>query len=99
MSRKLVLVPTEPTEALSDAALVAACGAGDTEALGALFDRRQGDVRRFLFRLAGTDARDLDDLVQMTFLEALRASARFRGGSTVKTWLFGIAANIVRPCG
>ncbi len=96
MSRKLVLVPSAPTETLSDAALVAACGSGDTEALGALFDRRQGDVRRFLFRLAGTDARDIDDLVQMTFLEALRASPRFRGGSAVKTWLFGIATNIVR---
>jgi RNA polymerase sigma-70 factor (ECF subfamily) len=32
----------------------------------------------------------------MTFLEAYRSAPRFRGDSSVKTWLFGIAANLVR---
>ena len=39
---------------------------------------------------------DVDDMVHTTFLEALRCAGRFRGNSSVKTWLFGIAANVGR---
>lgn len=81
---------------LSDEALLAACGVGETAALAALFDRYRVHVRRFIARLAGADARDLDDLVQTTFLEIFRAARRFRGASTVKSWIFGIAVNVVR---
>ena len=80
-------------EELSDRALVSALAEGDQAALGALYDRFQRDVYRFVARLASTDA---DDFVQMTFLEAYRSAPRFRGEAAVKTWLFGIAANLVR---
>ncbi len=83
-------------EALSDEALLAASVIGDSTALGALFDRRHLSVYRFLARLSGTDRRDLDDLVQATFVEVARSAARFRGGSNVLTWIFGIAANVAR---
>ena len=98
MTPKLHLLASADDRAVeaSDASLLASCARGDTDALGVLFDRREADVRRFLFRLSGADARDLDDLVQATFLEALRASPRFRGASQVKTWLFGIAVNVAR---
>jgi RNA polymerase sigma-70 factor, ECF subfamily len=79
---------------LSDRALVSAVAAGDQAALGALYDRFAGDVFRFLARLAR--GAEIDDLVQMTFLEAHRSAPRFRGDSAVKTWLFGIGANLVR---
>lgn len=81
---------------MSDEALVAACAVGEAAALGALFDRYQSTVYRFLARLAGTDARDLDDLVQATFLEVYRASRQFRAKSQVKTWILGVAFNIAR---
>jgi RNA polymerase sigma factor (sigma-70 family) len=81
---------------LSDAALVAGLAVGDNAALGVLFDRHHRGVFAFLSRLAGTDDRDLDDLVQATFLEALRSAKRYRGDSPVHRWLFGIAANVVR---
>lgn len=84
----------EPAE-MSDAALVAACAAGDTAALGALFDRHRAMVHRFLTRLAGAD-RDTDDLVQETFLQVHRSAARFGGRASVKTWLLGIAVNVSR---
>src|SRR6185295_4343447 len=42
------------------------------------------------------DNSQVDDVVQNVFLEAYRSSPRFRGDSAVKTWLFGIAANLVR---
>jgi RNA polymerase sigma-70 factor (ECF subfamily) len=81
---------------LSDEALVSAAAAGDAAALGALFDRFAGDVHRFVARIAGRHAADVDDLVQATFLEAYRCSARFARRSSVKTWLVGIAINVVR---
>jgi len=79
---------------LSDRALVSAIADGDAAALGALYDRYHLDVYRFVARLARPD--DADDFVQSTFLEAHRSAPRFRGDAAVKTWLFGIAANLVR---
>ncbi len=79
---------------LSDRALVSAVASGDQAALGALYDRFHRDVFRFIARLAR--GMEIDDFVQTTFLEAHRSAPRFRGDSAVKTWLFGIAANLVR---
>ena len=81
---------------MSDEALVAACGTGDAPALGALFDRFHTAVYRFASRLPMTDELARDDLVQATFLEVRRAAATFRGSSSVKTWILGIAANVAR---
>lgn len=81
---------------MSDEALVAACGTGDAPALGALFDRFHTAVYRFAGRLPMTDDLARDDLVQATFLEVRRAAPAFRGTSSVKTWILGIAANVAR---
>ena len=81
---------------LSDEALLAGCATGDTAALGALFDRFHVAVYRFLSRLPTTDEAARDDLVQATFLEVRRTAGKFRGGSAVKTWLLGVAANVAR---
>jgi RNA polymerase sigma-70 factor (ECF subfamily) len=79
---------------MSDEALVAAAGTGDVAAMAALFDRFHASVHRFLSRLA--PAADVDDLVHASFLEAFAAATRYRGGSIVRTWLFGIALNVGR---
>jgi RNA polymerase sigma-70 factor (ECF subfamily) len=84
------------TREMSDDALVAACGVGETAALGALFDRHHRDVYRFLSRLATTNADDVDDLVQTTFLEAWRSARRFRRNGAVRSWIYGIAVNVAR---
>ena len=81
---------------LSDEALVAACATGDSAALGALFDRFNIAVYRFLARLPTTDEGARDDLVQATFLQVQRCAEKFRGGSAVKTWILGVAANVAR---
>ncbi len=88
--------PVDERRQLSDEALVAAAAVGDAVALEALFDRYYEVVYCFLDRLAGTDERDLEDLVQLVFLELQRAAGSFQGGSTVKTWLLGIALNVAR---
>jgi RNA polymerase sigma-70 factor (ECF subfamily) len=88
-------VDGDPGE-MSDEALLAACGTGDAAALGALFDRFADAVYRFAGRLPMTDDLARDDLVQATFLEVRRTAHAFRGTSSVKTWILGIAANVAR---
>jgi RNA polymerase sigma-70 factor (ECF subfamily) len=81
---------------LSDSALLAACATGDAAALGALFDRFNVAVYRFVARLPTTDEAARDDLVQATFLEVRTLARKFRGDSSVKTWILGVAANVAR---
>jgi RNA polymerase sigma factor (sigma-70 family) len=45
--------------------------------------------------LCGDEA-EAQDLVQETFLQAIRAAERFRGGSSLYTWLHGILLNLTR---
>jgi RNA polymerase sigma-70 factor, ECF subfamily len=82
-------------EELSDEALLAAAAVGEVAALGALFDRHRRTVQRFVARLVNDD-RDVEDVVQQTFLEVHRSARKFAGRSTAKTWVLGIAANVVR---
>jgi RNA polymerase sigma-70 factor (ECF subfamily) len=83
-------------EEMSDAAVLAACASGDAAALGALFDRHHAAVYRFITRLSQVHIDDVDDLVQSTFLTVQRSAKTFRGGSAVRTWIFGVAVNVVR---
>jgi RNA polymerase sigma factor (sigma-70 family) len=80
----------------SDEALVLACAGGDGRALEELFHRHGPQVHRILGRLAHVDRRDLEDLVQVTFLEVLRSAGRFSGRSAVGTWILSIALNVAR---
>jgi len=82
------------TEPWSDEAVAAACCTGDPKAVGELFDRYEIPVTRFLSRLAGGG--EVEDLVQNTFLQVVRGRAKYDGRSSVKTWLFAIATNIMR---
>lgn len=79
----------------TDEAVAAACATGDPAAVAELFDRFQLPVTRFLSRMLGASP-DVEDLVQTTFLEIARGQARFEGRSAVRTWIFGIAANVAR---
>ncbi len=81
---------------LSDEALIASCAVDDSAALGALFDRHHRHLHRFIRRATGVDEEAAEDLLQETFVEVWRSAARFKGNSKVKTWIFGIAANVIR---
>ena len=89
------LHPEAHRDELSDAGLVAACAAGDRTARARLFQLHVDAIHRFVARMRGSDADAVDDLVQITFLRAFRAAARFRN-ATARSWLFGIAANVVK---
>ena len=75
--------------------IVVAIAGGNLSALGTLFDLYGADVWRFLHRI-GIARADLDDLVQETFLDVMRASGRYRPDAPVRPWLFGIAAMVAR---
>ncbi len=81
---------------MSDEALLAACAMADAAALGALFDRHHQSVYLFLMRYLGPQHSDIDDVVQSTFIEVQRSAHGYRGKSSVRAWLLGIAANLAR---
>ncbi len=81
---------------LSDEALLASCGVGDPAALGALFDRHHEAVYRLISRLLRTEPGETDDLVQTTFMAAWRSAKGYSGKGSVRSFLYGIAANTVR---
>ena len=73
-----------------DVELVAEVRAGSELAFNLLVDRHQQAVRTFLRRLLGNEA-DADDMAQETFLAAWTHARSFRGGASVRAWLYGIA--------
>lgn len=79
----------------SDAAIIARVRTGDVAALGDLFERYDRDVRRVVSRL-GVGSGDVDDIVQATFLQVLRAVEGFDGRENAKPWLIGLAITQVR---
>ncbi len=62
---------------------------GDTQALHGLVERYADALFALAYSLTG-NAADAEDLVQETFLAALRGLRGFQGRSTVKTWLYRI---------
>jgi RNA polymerase sigma-70 factor (ECF subfamily) len=67
----------------------------DEEAFRVLYARHTGPVYGLLCRLVGHSA-DASDLMQETWLRAVRHLGLFRGQSAFRTWLTGIALNCYR---
>jgi RNA polymerase sigma-70 factor (ECF subfamily) len=65
---------------------------GDAAAFDTLVTRYSDDLYGLLYRLT-EDAEEAGDLLQETFLSALKAIKKFRGEADLKTWLFRIAIN------
>ncbi|HEV7689491.1 MAG TPA: RNA polymerase sigma factor [Hyphomonadaceae bacterium] len=72
-----------------DAALLASISQGSERAFNRLIDRYQQAVRNFLRGVAGPN--DADDIAQETFLAVWTSARSYRGGASVKSWLFSIA--------
>ena len=79
-----------PLDGDIDTRLVEAARRGSDAAFARIVARHQQAVRAFLRRLGG-DAADADDLAQDAFVAAWRELDRFRGQSSVRSWLCGIA--------
>ena len=55
----------------------------------------QGELRSFLLRMTAS-VQDAEDLLQDTYIKAQAKIDTFRGESSLKTWIFSIAANLAR---
>jgi RNA polymerase sigma-70 factor (ECF subfamily) len=77
----------------TDAELVAASLAGDPSAFDTLVERHRRNVYHVCYRFVGNHE-DASDLTQDVFLRAFRALRRFKGQSSVGTWLYRIAVNV-----
>jgi RNA polymerase sigma-70 factor (ECF subfamily) len=81
------VVCVDPLRALLDAAVE-----GDDIAVEALVHHTQPAVWRVCASLG--DRADVEDLVQETYIRALRALGTFRGDASVKVWLLSIARRV-----
>lgn len=68
---------------------------GDADAFDLLVTRYSGDLYSLLCRMTN-DPDEAGDLMQETFLSAIKAIKGFRGDAGIKTWLFRIAINHAR---
>ena len=78
-----------------EAALIHRCAAGDEMAFAELVAEHQRMVVQLAVNLLG-DRDEALDLSQEVFLRVFRTIARFRGQSTLRTWIYRIAVNQAR---
>jgi RNA polymerase sigma-70 factor, ECF subfamily len=96
VSDLLTLTRTPLTGELDeDESLVARLERGDPNAVGELYDQHHAAVRAFAKRLVG-DASATEDLVHDVFVALPKAIGRYRGESSLRTFLIGIAVNHAR---
>ena len=76
----------------ADRDLLRKAAQGNDAAFGELYDRYNLPVYNYLLRLIHEQAL-AEDLLQDAFVAAWQGAGRFRGRSSVKTWLFRIAHN------
>lgn len=79
---------------MTDQELVEASRAGDQGAFGELVRRYQRLVEAAAMGASGL--RDVDDVVQDTFVTAWRTLDRLRDDRALRAWLYGIARNLAR---
>jgi RNA polymerase sigma-70 factor (ECF subfamily) len=75
--------------------MVERCQAGDPVAFRQIFENHVDGVHRHLSLLLGPGA-DVEDLVQLVFLNVFQSIGRFKGRSAFSTWLFRITVNVAR---
>lgn len=75
-----------------DAAWLRAAATGDHAAVRRLLDEVGPVLYGYVFARVGGDEEAAADIVQDTFLEAVRGASSFRGDSAVTTWLCSIAS-------
>jgi RNA polymerase sigma-70 factor (ECF subfamily) len=87
-----VATPREPPSP----ELLARFAKGDPKAISALYREHAGLLARVCSRMGAGSPADVEDVVQTTFLEAIRGAHRFEGKSSFRGWLVAIALNQTR---
>jgi len=68
-------------------------GGGDEAAFGELVETHRADLHAHCYRMLGS-LHDADDALQDALLRAWRALPKFRGESSLRTWLHRIVTNV-----
>ena len=79
----------EPSQLISD------CIAGDDRSIETLVRQYETDVFRLALSIVG-EAGEANEVMQETFIAALKSLGTYRERSSFKAWLFTIAVNISR---
>jgi RNA polymerase sigma-70 factor (ECF subfamily) len=96
VSARVSPVPSaSASEASLDAALVQRFNAGDDAAFVTIMERYRAKIFTVTLGLLRNHA-DAEEITQDTFIRAHRGLARFRGDSSLATWLYRIAVNLAR---
>jgi RNA polymerase sigma-70 factor (ECF subfamily) len=74
--------------------LIARVQGGDREAFGLIFEHHSRFIYKFIYAMLG-DQNLAEELTQETFLGAYKGIHTLRGEAQLKTWLCGIAKNVV----
>jgi len=83
----------EALSELDESQLVAACLAGRREAFDIIVERHRRTVYQLCYRFVGNHE-DASDLSQDVFVRAYKGLSRFRGQSSLGTWLYRIGVNV-----
>lgn len=75
--------------------LVARVRRGDERAFHEFFDAYASRLGAFAARRSSLDAASIEDVVQMTLINAIRGLGSFRGKSALFTWLCQICRNVL----
>jgi RNA polymerase sigma-70 factor (ECF subfamily) len=74
----------------------AVAGAGDERAFRELYRRHTPALYQLVLRMLGGATADAEDVVQETWIRAVRQLAKFRWESSLRTWLCAIGLNLAR---
>jgi RNA polymerase sigma-70 factor (ECF subfamily) len=78
---------------LDEGQLVSACLAGQREAFDIIVERHRRSVYLLCYRFVGNHE-DASDLSQDVFVRAYKGLQRFRGQSSLGTWIYRIGVNV-----
>jgi RNA polymerase sigma-70 factor (ECF subfamily) len=84
--------PSTPQAISSEAISLQALQAGDRVEFARLVEANSSDIYRLALKILN-DAQDAEDVLQETFIKALRSLPTFEGRSSLSTWLYRIAVN------
>lgn len=102
LRREALRLPSEENKAryeelqyLSDEDLMALFQAGTVEAFDLLVSRYKDSLANYLYRFLG-DSKEVEDLLQETFMRVYRNRHSYRRIAKFSTWLYTIAGNLAR---
>jgi RNA polymerase sigma-70 factor (ECF subfamily) len=88
LTAKTEIISQSPS---SEVELVAKLQKGDKEAIKAIFNANFEKLYSFVFHEVEQNQTVAEDMVQDTFISAIKSASKFKGNSRIYTWLVGIA--------